>query len=327
LSWLILTVANYFVVVNINCCQLLFVGGIHFDQPFGLKTAHWDENAPTAVELQTLLKQFDAINTNPANHFVLFNCDWRKTAVPYDVLIENNYKVNPLFWYKTDQNVVGDNKDLTYSVEEMLLGFKRGTGSDAVALMDPDPRKRHNLIQGPALHTLQRYADGSIVNVHEKPEYVAKWVTERYTVLRDWVIVMGGGAGGDARGYLKNGCNVVVIESDPKQFAHLCAQMATLEANQDILDAKAEKQASEVAPKAAANAAPKEAESLSCPGCGTKREKPPWVQCINCPTKLCRACMHCAKDADRATVDPCCSKACLAIVLAEAAAELENISI
>lgn len=257
-----------------------------------------------------MLKQFDAINTNTANHFVLLNCDWRKTEVPNSVLLEAQYKVNPVFWYKNDQNVVGDNKDLTYAVEMLLIGFKRGTGSEAVAMMDKDPTKRHNLIQGPALHTMSRYADGSVVNPHEKPEYIAKWVVDRYVMPRDWVVIVGAGAGGDARGYIKAGVNVVLIENDPKQYEFLCANMATLQADEEVKDAKQQKQAAKLAAKSAESSTSSEALPALCPGCGTAREKEPWLFCVACNDSCCRACIHVALGVDPATAEPLCSEGC-----------------
>ena len=71
------------------------------------------------------------------------------------------------------------------------------------------------------------------MNTHEGPEYLATWILERNALPRDWVVVVGGGAGGDARGYVKGGCNVAVIEGDSKQFANLCSQFAVMQASHD----------------------------------------------------------------------------------------------
>ena len=52
-----------------------------------------------------MFKQFEAINTCPKSHSVSLNAAWTKTAVPAEVLDTLGYAVNPIFWYKTDQNV------------------------------------------------------------------------------------------------------------------------------------------------------------------------------------------------------------------------------
>ena len=33
------------------------------------------------------------------------------------------------------------------------------------------------------------------MNTHEKPEYLANWILQKYTLPRDWVVVVGGPAG------------------------------------------------------------------------------------------------------------------------------------
>ena len=63
-----------------------FAEVLHFDQPFGLMAAPWDMEAPTKADLETMFKQFEAINTCPKSHSVFLDAAWTKTAVPAEVL-------------------------------------------------------------------------------------------------------------------------------------------------------------------------------------------------------------------------------------------------
>ena len=49
---------------------------LHFDQPFGLMTTAWDMEAPTKADLETMFKQFEAINTCPKSHSMFLNAAW-----------------------------------------------------------------------------------------------------------------------------------------------------------------------------------------------------------------------------------------------------------
>jgi hypothetical protein len=99
-----------------------------------------------------------------------------------------------VFWYKTDQNVVGAPHDLTFAVEVMLLGIKRSReDGENRCKLDNNPTKRHNIIMGPAIHTMRKDTHGTVINAHEKPDYVSGWVAERWLMPFDWVIVIGGG--------------------------------------------------------------------------------------------------------------------------------------
>jgi hypothetical protein len=290
---------------------VLFLGMLHFDQPFGLATAPWDEAVPSADELAIMFRQFEAINLSSKSHVVVLNTDWRQTAIPNSVLSASGYRVNPVVWYKTDQNVAGDVRDLTFAFELMLLGIKRSPdASENRHMLDKDPTKRHNIIMGQALHKMQRYKDNALVNPHEKPEYIAGWLAKRYTLPRDWVIVIGAGAGGDARGYIKSGCHLVLIEQDANQYAHLCTQMATLEATEDAkdvrvnqLEQKTQKLAEEVGVEIVADKTP-------CPGCGTTRQNPPWLNCEMCNDACCGACTFNPPEPDEKFTLKVCSEAC-----------------
>jgi hypothetical protein len=142
-------------------------------------------------------------------------------------------------WWKTDQNVRGDKQDLTWATEQGVLGNKKSADASVNRCnMSSNPTERHNVITGPALHKLSKNSEGNVVNQHESPTYVAKWFGDKYTHDGDWVIVCGAGAGGDVRGFLEAGCNVVAIEKDPTQYAFLCESLAVYEATLEQEDKK-----------------------------------------------------------------------------------------
>ena len=80
--------------------------------------------------------------------------------------------------------------------------------------MPADPLQRHNIIIGPKMGKRAVDVDEKEINVCEKPAYLSEWILRKLTKPGDTVVVAGFGAGGDLRGALNAGCNVLAIEQD-----------------------------------------------------------------------------------------------------------------
>jgi hypothetical protein len=268
--------------------------------PFGLKTAPWDEKAPDMEDLNKMKKQLDAIMEGSPPHVIALHAHWKALHLPTEFLESNDYKVSPVFWHKTDQNVVGDPTDLTFAVECMLLGIKKSQNkAENRSNMSRNPTERHNVITGPAIHTMRKATDGTVINPHEKPDYVSAWVAERWTVPHDWVIVVGGGAGGDARGFVRKGCNVVILETDPEQCRDLERQFATLWAKDE--EARLAKEAESEKPVAVDMPFEEEEEKAAvkqCPTCGSIKADRTVHVCTQCSLPCCSACILDLKTVD-----------------------------
>jgi hypothetical protein len=277
--------------------------------PFGLKTAHWDEKAPTGEELDTMKKHLDAVMEGNVPHIIVLHAHWKALHVPADFLERHDYKVSPVVWHKTDQNVVGDPTDLTFSWETFVIGIKKSNNkADNRSNLSRNPTQRHNYVEGPVIHTMRKDATGQPINPHEKPDYVSAWVADRWTVPHDWVIVVGGGAGGDARGFVRSGCNVVILENDPIQCRDLEKQFATLWAK-DEEDAKA-KEAAELKAKEIELPQVEEVEDDvpkgPCTTCGCTSEKRTSMICTNCALACCSMCildLRTVEDGEDALID------------------------
>ena len=263
-----------------------FTGGLFYDTVFGLGTCHWDHNPPSREVLASLLKSFSLINECPEACFAALFVHWRHNTAAVEALEECGYKVNPVFWYKTDQNVVGDKRDLTWAVELCAFGLKRSADlSINRCILSDNPTERHNIIKGPSLHKMGKYLNGGVVNQHESPPYVAGWFAARWTHPGDWVLICGAGAGGDAKGFLDAGCNVVLVEKDAQQFEYLCSTMSTYEATIDAREAKAGDANDPDENKVPVGDGP------ACPNCPDHKAQT-FSACIQCSSPLCDSCLH-----------------------------------
>ena len=174
-------------------------------------------------ELAKLLQGFRYATTAPV-HTIIMWCEIGQLGAIRALLEspEHGYaNVQPFFWYQPDKNVAGPVYRRTPSVEVCLIAHKGSpSGYGAQFNLDKDPVKRHNHITGPSRRVLTKDPSGGHpINIHEKPDWLGEAILGEYTRPGQWIFVGGFGAGGDVRGALGAGLNVVAIENDPKQFS------------------------------------------------------------------------------------------------------------
>jgi hypothetical protein len=145
--------------------------------------------------------------------------------------------VQALFWYKPDMNVVGPVYRRTSAVEVCLIGLKGKAGDFGAQFnLSKDPVQRHNMIMGPSKRVLSKRICNAAapINIHEKPDWLAEALLAQYARPGQWIVIGGFGAGGDVRGALNAGLNVVAIENDQEQFLDTVAHMRNYVPDSDL---------------------------------------------------------------------------------------------
>ena len=203
----------------------------YFDLKYGLGVASWDKEQSTMEELSKLLEGF-RFATNAPVHTIIMWCEVGQVGAIRALLQspEQGYvNVQPFYWYQPDKNVTGPVYRRTPAVEVFLVAHKGlHSGFGAQFNLNKDPVKRHNQIIGPSRRVLTKDpSTGLPINIHEKPDWLSQAILADYTRPGQWIFVGGFGAGGDVRGALGAGLNVVAIENDPKQFQATVATMRT----------------------------------------------------------------------------------------------------
>ena len=229
---------------------------MHFDLPFGVLTEEnsdvkWDIRL-TQDDLHSVLKQFEAVQTNP-RHFASFNCCVHQAGMIMDVLKNNDYVyISPVYWVKTAHTSVTPQLQLTPACEMLIVARKQQSGNLAICNLDQNPTKRTNIITGPSNQEYLRAKGGKKVNPTQKPEYLIKWILERFANPGSTVLICGCGAGGEVRGALAAGYHVTGLDLDMAQLTALHAHMVNYDHN-----VKAKQQSEELKALKAAKAAPK----------------------------------------------------------------------
>jgi hypothetical protein len=185
-----------------------------------LPNVPWDIQI-NAVSQKKILTNFQAANQK--NEYVFIQ--WHKPADTHIVIesLKDNGFQQPqhFFWHKTEHLTQTPPAQMVSTVEMATLAFKPSSDK-CTKNMPMDPRKRHNFIECKAVTTYLRDSNNQVLNPCQKPPQLAEWYIGMYCEPGAWVLVIGGGAGGEVRGALNAGCNVVAVESDKRQFDGLC---------------------------------------------------------------------------------------------------------
>ena len=191
------------------------------DLKYGLKVAPWDQEAYTMEELGKIIDGFKYA-TKAAVWTIILWCEIgqvgeiRAFLETPDIGYQN---VQTFFWYKPDMNVVGPVFKRTPAVEVCVIGHRGPTNLYGTQFsLSKNPVERQNIIMGPSKRVLSKNAQGKAINIHEKPDWLAEAILAQYTKPGQWIVVGGFGAGGEVRGALNAGLNVVAIENDPDQY-------------------------------------------------------------------------------------------------------------
>ena len=194
---------------------------LYGDLTYGLGLAPWDGAPPTEDALSNLLQGFVYLKRNRTLVSVVLWCNPFELGLVKKVLKNLSFKhIQVLTWYKSGFNQVSGPACTFLPATELAIIAFHGevTTAPRYLNMPLDPLQRHNHIIGPKMGKRAVDNDQQEINPCEKPAYLAEWILRKLTKTGDTVVVAGFGAGGDLRGALNAGCNVLAIEQDARQF-------------------------------------------------------------------------------------------------------------
>lgn len=220
--------------------NLMFTAAMYHDSPFGFELFPHDQQI-TTQSLTNQSKQFDAMNTL-SNHVWIVVHKIEDTIIVKDAMENRGYKnLQQVYWHKPNHYVAGPVNRLTPVVEIVTIGFN----PDSSAMhwnVSEDPRLRPNFFSCPSVASLARDSNGNVINVTEKPPQLAEFLLGMFCKKGANVLIIGTGAGGDVKGALKAGFNVIGVENDEKQYQQLQSEMnawvARLNKEKDALKPK-----------------------------------------------------------------------------------------
>ena len=191
------------------------------DFPYGLKVAAWDQAAPTEDEIKGLLRGFQFLQGNRELASVVLWSNHFQLGLVQSCLAELNFKhIQVLTWHKNNFNQVTSAPcSMLHTTEVAIVAFHGNPSKAAQYINMPEnPLERHDILVGPKLAKKCLDLEEKEINPCEKPAYVAEWILRRLTRPGDNVLVCGFGAGGELKGALNAGCNVLGIELDQRQY-------------------------------------------------------------------------------------------------------------
>ena len=245
--------------------HLMFTAAMYHDSPFGFGLFPHDQQI-TTQSLSNQSKQFDAMNTQ-ANHVWIVIHKIEDTIIVKEAMESRGYKnLQQAYWGKPNHYVAGPVSRMTPVIEIATVGFNPDSGSIHWNVSD-DPRLRPNFFSCPSVASLARDSTGTVINVTEKPPQLAEWLLGMFCKKGSNVLIVGTGAGGDVKGALKAGMNVIGVENDEKQYNQLKSEMnawvARLQKEKDALKPKEVKP--KVVPKTSAPPKPSGKEDAPAP--------------------------------------------------------------
>lgn len=282
------------------------------DLPYGIGAESYDQTGPpTLKQVSDILAEFNYINTGDFC-VALFFVGESEIGIVKEALVSKGFTPQPLYWYKYDLNTAGDPGRWTQAVENAVIGVIGSNESRSSQMShNRDPTYRHNIVVGPALHTLSKHygREGvSVINMHEKPEYVVQSMLGPYLKPGDSVIVAGSGAGGEVRGLLSLGVHVVGFENDQRQWMAVNALMTSwsppppslLAFNRDAIQAAVKYSKAYVAANTSSEGVRGDDVATSRPLCTTCDAFLAEVEFEFCANKKCRSavCLTCLKKGD-----------------------------
>ena len=202
-----------------------------------MSLADWDAHTPTEHELVTLLRGFLFLKTGENLVSVVLWVNLFETGLVKKVLTELNFKhIQSLTWYKSGFNTVsGPACTFLPATEVAIIAFHGDIKMAVHSInMPSDPLQRHNIIIGPKMGKRAVDVDEKEINVCEKPAYLSEWILRKLTKPGDTVVVAGFGAGGDLRGALNAGCNVLGIEKCIRQFTAVKRMLPLFQPRSDM---------------------------------------------------------------------------------------------
>lgn len=191
---------------------------LYWDMPYGYNIGDWDK-APTSVDdLKKVVDAYVYCNNNE-NTMIALWVNISLITMYWDFLKKNGWKgIMPFAWVKPDQHQMTAHYNLQ-CMEVMLLAWRQSSVApyEKRLKFQRDHRERRNYFEHPYTNQLTKRG-GQFVNKAEKPFRLTEKFFARYTSPKDYVVIIGTGAGGDVEGALRAGLNIVGVEKDVTQY-------------------------------------------------------------------------------------------------------------
>ena len=198
-----------------------------FDAPFGLGRESWDDEMLDAKDWGLMINKVKGLARLPDCQFILQHRIDGVPAYKKEMSDAGLKNVCTWFWYKPGQNQA--NVQVVQAVETLTIGSHVVDAQRFPWEANPDytnPLNRHNMVEVRSVTKRLRNVQGQVVNQHENPPGLMAAFVDRFGNQGCTILVIGGGAGGDAIGALTQvGATVICLEPDKAQFPHLAARV------------------------------------------------------------------------------------------------------
>ena len=171
----------------------------------------------TDRDLDTIGKQFDAINTATEYVAIMMHKTTDSTLVTEHLTQRSFTHICPFFWYKDGHITSGPPTGLHRAVEIGHIGYYPNYNDCHTNLPD-NPLLRHNFISCPSVTSLTKDSRNEPINVTEKPPAICEWLLKMLCPASSTVLIVGTGACGDVMGAVSARVNVVGVEVDKAQY-------------------------------------------------------------------------------------------------------------
>ena len=126
------------------------LGMVYWDCPFGIiPFCEWDK-VLSEEEFEEVFKQISAV-IKSQTCVCIFKVHHSQMGMIEKLMLKHKFvDAHPLYWWKTDQNVVGL-KRYTFAVETLMVGYLGGRAQNQFneAGLRANPENRHNLNDSP----------------------------------------------------------------------------------------------------------------------------------------------------------------------------------
>ena len=199
---------------------------------FGLGYVHWDAQAETQDELETIFKSVVCNNQSPSFYCILIVNPHRFGAVAAALETNGFSDIQKLTWCKSDAQMVSGACARFTEADETIVVARYGPrpkAEDGRTNFPVDPTERMTWFIGKSQKTKLKLGTGgseaAVCNPYEKPAWLSSFLCSFVMQPGRHAVVFGAGAGGDVKGLLNFGANVTAIENDEKQMSSLTATL------------------------------------------------------------------------------------------------------
>ena len=225
---------SVFFRIDLHQKGYIFLEVFYMDANQGNSYEAWDIILTDEQALLQLLIQVAANNT--VNFQAVFIIPAQVLHMYLNVLKLANYQdIDVVYWMLTTtnrgKNSPPQERFIPATVTIVLARSpNKHFGSVRAPLFDRNGNfrtEKFNFFLGPDESRKHIDLDRNIINVDQRPPWLASHLVKPYVKMSETALVFGAGVGGDVAGLLNLGLNVIAIEQELKQFAILKMKFMT----------------------------------------------------------------------------------------------------